>query len=85
MNDDAIREEVRRVLMQIVPEAQDEAINPDMTFRDQFDIDSLDFLNFVLTLESALDVKVPEAAYPRLGTLNGAVDYLALLLAEKVD
>ena len=85
MNDDAIQEEVLRVLRQIVPEAQDEAIDPDMTFRDQFEIDSLDFLNVVLTLEKALDVKVPETAYPRLGTLNGAVAYLTVLLAEKVN
>lgn len=85
MNDDAIKDEVLRVLMHIVPEAQNETVNPGMTFRDQFEIDSLDFLNFVLTVENALDVKVPETAYPRLGTLDGAVEYLAVLLAEKVD
>ena len=84
MNDDAIKAGVLRVLTHIVPEAQGEEIDPDVTFRDQFDIDSLDYLNFVLALEEAFDVRVPEVDYPRLGSLGSAVAYLASLLSMKV-
>ncbi len=84
MNEEAIKTGVLRVLTRIVPEAQGEQIDPDVTFRDQFDIDSIDFLNFVLTLEKEFDVHVPEVDYPRLGSLDGSVAYLSSLLTAKV-
>lgn len=83
MNDETINRRIRETLTHIVPEAQDEAIDPNVAFRDQFEIDSLDYLNFVLALEKEFDVKVPETAYPRFGSLNGSVTYLTSLLAEK--
>ena len=83
MNDEAIKAGVLRVLTRIVPEAQGEEIDPDVTFRDQFDIDSLDYLNFVLALEEAFDVRVPEVDYPRLGSLGGSVAYLSSFLTAR--
>jgi acyl carrier protein len=85
VNEETIKTGVLDVLTRIVPEAQGEAIDPEVTFRDQFDIDSLDFLNFVLSLEEAFGVKVPEADYPRLSTFQGAVTYLSALLAAQVE
>jgi hypothetical protein len=37
----------------------------------------MDFLNFVIGLHESLGVNVPEQDYPKLTTLNRAVDYLA--------
>jgi acyl carrier protein len=48
-----------------------------VSFRDQLDIDSMDFLNFVIAVHEALHVEIPEADYPKLATLNGCVEYLA--------
>ena len=45
--------------------------------RDALDLDSMDFLNFVIALHGSLGVDVPEGDYVKLATLNGAVDYLA--------
>lgn len=45
--------------------------------RDQPDIDSMDFLNFVIGLHKELKVEIPEADYPKLATLDGCVNYLA--------
>lgn len=84
MNNEDIKLQIRQILTNVVPEAKDEEIDPHVALRDQFDIDSLDFLNFVLALEKEFEVKVPETAYPRFGSLDGAVSYLASLLAEKV-
>ena len=44
--------------------------------REQLDIDSFDFLNVVIGLHEALGVDIPEADYPKLATLDGAIDYL---------
>ena len=52
------------------------ASGPTCGLRDQLDIDSMDFLNFVIALHEELHVDIPEADYPRLQTLDDFVDYL---------
>lgn len=71
-----IREVVLRVLGEIAPEADLTRIKPDESFRDQLDIDSMDFLNFVIGLHRELKVEIPEADYAKLATLNSCVEYL---------
>jgi hypothetical protein len=44
--------------------------------RELTDLDSMDFLNFVISLHEALGVDVPEVDYPKLATLDGCVGYL---------
>jgi acyl carrier protein len=44
--------------------------------RDQIDIDSVDFLNFVIGLHKALNIEIPDADVAKLTTLNGCVNYL---------
>ena len=50
MNKAAIKDFVLHTIRQIAPEADIENLNPDRRFRDQFDFDSVDFLNFALAL-----------------------------------
>ena len=72
-----IKSAVLRMLGEVAPEADLAAIKPDVSFRDQLDIDSMDFLNFVIAVHEALRVEIPEADYPKLITLNGCIEYLA--------
>ncbi|MBE9552323.1 MAG: acyl carrier protein [Proteobacteria bacterium] len=83
MKDDEIRETVSRVLAEIAPEVEDQDIDPDVNFRDQFDFDSMDFLNFVIALNKALNVEIPEADYPKLSNLNGCISYVCKRLPER--
>ncbi|MGA7795003.1 MAG: phosphopantetheine-binding protein [Candidatus Acidiferrales bacterium] len=76
MTKDQIRETVLRVLGQIAPEADLSQLKSDLRIRDQFDIDSMDLLNWVIGLHKELNVDIPEADYPRLATLDGCIDYL---------
>jgi acyl carrier protein len=80
MTREAIREAVVKALTSVAPEIDPSSLSPDEAFRQELDLDSMDFLNFVIALHASLDVNVPEADYPRLATLNGAVDYLATRL-----
>ena len=64
-------------LTRIAPEIDPASIQPGVNFRDQLDLDSMDFLNFVLALHERLGIDIPEVDYPRLYTLDGAVAYLA--------
>jgi acyl carrier protein len=73
---DEVTRQIHRILGEIAPEADLSRLNPDVGFRDQLDIDSMDFLNFVIALHEALRVEIPEVDYPRLLTLNGCIRYL---------
>jgi acyl carrier protein len=77
MTRDGIREAVIKALTSVAPEIDPSSLAPDEAFRQAFDLDSMDVLNFVIALHASLHVEVPEADYPRLATLNGSVDYLA--------
>jgi acyl carrier protein len=68
---------VLRVLSKIAPEADLTRIDRQARIRDQFDIDSMDFLNFVIGLHNELNVEIPERDYGHLATLRGCVEYLA--------
>jgi acyl carrier protein len=73
---DEIRGRVIQCLGEIAPEADLALLRADTPLRDQLDIDSMDFLNFVIGLDRSLGVAVPEGEYPRIATLDGCVDYL---------
>ena len=77
MSRDEIRATVLRVLGDVAPEADLAAVRPDVAFREQLDLDSMDVLNVVIGLHETLHVEIPEADYSQLATLEGCVDYLA--------
>jgi acyl carrier protein len=74
------REETRatvlRLLSNVAPEADPATLRPDVSFRDQLDIDSMDLLNFVISLHKEFGVAIPERDYPKLMSIDGAVAYL---------
>jgi acyl carrier protein len=85
MTTEEIRSTVLNCLAKIAPEADLERIRPAVSFRDQLDIDSMDFLNFVIALHEQLQLEIPERDYPKLITLNGCVEYLAVARAAKLQ
>jgi acyl carrier protein len=64
-------------LSNVAPKANLKAIEPGKYWRDQIDIDSVDFLNFVIGLHKALNIEIPDADVSKLVTLNGCVSYLS--------
>ena len=78
-----LRATVLRVLGEIAPEADPAALEPDVSFRSQLDLDSMDVLNFVIGLHATLGVEIPEADYPKLATLDGCVAYLDAALGRR--
>jgi len=59
------------LLRQIAPEAPVDSLQPHVPFRNQFEFDSVDFLNFVLKLEKATGAGISELDYPGLSSLDG--------------
>lgn len=67
---------VLKTISKIAPESNLENLNPDVRFRDQFDFDSVDFVDFIGQLQKFFQFKIPETDYPQLATLNGCIAYL---------
>ncbi|MCZ7679014.1 MAG: acyl carrier protein [Sandaracinaceae bacterium] len=77
MTHEEIRAVVVSALSDVAPESDPGAIDPSADLREELDIDSMDFLAFVTALHDRLGVSVPERDYPAVGTIDGAVRYLA--------
>ena len=54
-NPEQLSQLILDTLIAVAPDVEPGALDPDVAFRDQFEIDSVDFLNFVVRLEKQLD------------------------------
>ena len=68
-------------LSAVAPEANLEELRPDENVRQALDIDSYDFLNFLIGLNDRLGVEIPASDYGKLATLDGMLDYLGARVA----
>lgn len=76
MNASEIRTLVAKVLSGIAPEADLSSVGDTEDLREALDLDSMDFLNFVVGLSEGSGLAIPEADYPRLFTMNGLLGYM---------
>ncbi|GLQ79582.1 hypothetical protein GCM10007881_31010 [Mesorhizobium huakuii] len=72
-----IRQLALDILSSIAPETDPSALAGHEDIREALDIDSMDFLNFVIALHQRTEIEIPEADYPKLFTLNGVAAYLS--------
>lgn len=68
--------QIVEALLEIAPDLEPKSLDPKKSFRDQVELDSVDFLSFVLNLERRLRLHVPEVDYPKLSSLQGCISYL---------
>jgi acyl carrier protein len=76
LTEDQIKKVALDIIETIAPEADIENLDPAVRFRDQFNFDSVDFMNFAVALQEQLKVDIPEADYLQLATLKGCITYL---------
>lgn len=80
------RDEIKAVLItllsEVAPEADAADLDESISFRDQLDIDSMDFLNLMIAIDKAFGIAVTEADYPKLASLKGCIDYISNRLAD---
>jgi acyl carrier protein len=67
---------VESVLHRIAPELALEEIDGSADLQGDLDLDSMDFLNFVVALHEETGVDIPERDYPQVATVEGCVRYL---------
>lgn len=78
-----IRTAVVRLLTDIAPEADPSQLKPDISFRDQLDIDSVDLLNFFISLHKEFGVEIPERDYVKLMTVNSCAAYVETAISGR--
>ena len=71
-----IRAVLQEALGNIAPEMDLQKLDPSADLREALDVDSMDFLNFIIAVHHRLGIDIPELDYPKLATLEGAVSYL---------
>ena len=78
MTEEQLKELIFRELRRIAPEADPTTLNPADNIRQALDIDSYDFLQFLIAIDEAIGVEIPEADYENVFTMGGLMRYLAL-------
>jgi acyl carrier protein len=69
------QENIIQELKKIAPEADLERIDPSVRFREQFEFDSVDFLNLIMALQKETGIIIAEEDYLKLSTLKGIINY----------
>lgn len=71
-----IREAVLEILSDIAPDEDLSTLKEDVPFRDQLELDSMDFLDIVMELRKRYRIQIPEEDYPQLASMSSTVQYL---------
>jgi len=77
-----IKEAVRDILSDIAPDEDVSDLKEDVPFRDQLELDSMDFLDIVMELRKRYRVQIPEEDYPQLASMQSTVAYLEPLMKD---
>ncbi|MBF0273689.1 MAG: acyl carrier protein [Nitrospinae bacterium] len=83
MTKEDIKSAILEIIEDINPDEDVNNVDPQKNLRDQFDLDSMDFLDIVMELRKRYGVEVPEADYMELATLDSCITYLEPKLAAK--
>jgi len=76
MKPEELRSQVLDLLTTIAPELDAGGLRAGEPLRNQVDLDSMDWLNFLVALHERVKVDIPEADYGKLATLDDLLAYL---------
>ena len=77
MTNDTITQKILEAIQTVAPEIEQEDIDLDEDIREECDLDSMDFLNYLEALQRSTGVKISEGDYVRVNTFNKMAQYLA--------
>jgi acyl carrier protein len=84
MNRAEIREEVLDILSDIAPDEDLSQLDDEKRFREQLELDSMDFLDIVMELRKRHRIQIPEADYQHLASMSSTVAYLEPRMKDMV-
>jgi acyl carrier protein len=82
MTGEEIREEVLDILESIAPDEDLSQLDDSKSFREQMELDSMDFLDIVMELRKRHRVQIPEDEYMNLASMDSTVAYLTPMMKD---
>jgi acyl carrier protein len=76
MTPERIREEIINILEDIAQDDDLSELKDEVAFREQLELDSMDFLDIVMELRKRHRVQIPEEEYENLQSMQSTVSYL---------
>ena len=82
MTPERIKTVILDILANIAPDEDLSGLNDEQPFREQMELDSMDFLDIVMELRKQYRVQIPEDDYQELATMSSTVGYLTPILKD---
>jgi acyl carrier protein len=79
-----IKNAILDILEDIAPDEDLSGLKDDVNFREQLELDSMDFLDIVMELRKRYRVQVPEEDYTQLASMATTVEYLTPKMVDCV-
>lgn len=73
---DEAKEIIFAALGEVAPEVDPRAIDHGIDLTEQLDLDSMDYLNWMLGINAQTGIEIPERDYSKFMTIDGAAAYL---------
>lgn len=77
-----IREAILDILSGIAPDEDLSTLKDEVPFREQLELDSMDFLDIVMELRKRYRIQIPEDDYLELRSMGSTVTYLEPLMKD---
>ena len=85
MNNAYIQQNTQQIILEaiqeVAPEIEQDDIDMDEDIREECDLDSMDFLNYLIALKKSTGVSIAEGDYTQVNTFNKMLSYLSDKLA----
>lgn len=76
MEKEIITKEVKSILKRLAPEVESQSVDTLRPFRDEYQLDSMDFNNFIIGINEKFGIEVPEKDYTKLSSIDEIANYI---------
>lgn len=83
MTEQELKNTLLKLLSRIAPDVDSETVDSSEPFQRALDIDSYDFLNFLVAIRDELGVTIDEADYDQVGSIDDMVRFLLPKVGDK--
>jgi acyl carrier protein len=75
MNENETFEQLKKLIVELL-EVDESKIVPEASFADDFNADSLDFIELITAVEDTFKIEIPDEDAENLQTVQDALDYI---------
>ncbi|TVR86524.1 MAG: acyl carrier protein [Saprospirales bacterium] len=83
MNETEIRQAIFHSLKQIAPDTDPSSLLPDKRIQESLNIDSFDYLQFIVSLDEKFGIDIPEQDYGKITTVRALTNYILTRLQDE--